>query len=75
MTDPGYPMVADCSDRIAARIPGCRQLVIPGADHMLPLRAPGRLAEIIAGNAGGPGPRSADAGAEPPQQRALDSRP
>jgi 3-oxoadipate enol-lactonase len=50
--DREYPMVADCSDRIAARIPGCRQFVIPGADHMLPLRVPGRLAEIIAGHAG-----------------------
>jgi len=47
-----YPMAAECSDRIAARIPGCRQFVIPGADHMLPLRVPGRLAEIIAEQAG-----------------------
>jgi hypothetical protein len=31
--------------------PGC-QLVIPGADHLLPLRVPGRLAKIIAGHAG-----------------------
>ena len=36
----------------SARIPGCRQFVIPGADHMLPLRVPGRLAEIIAEQAG-----------------------
>ncbi|HEY1324703.1 MAG TPA: alpha/beta hydrolase [Streptosporangiaceae bacterium] len=50
--DREYPMVADCSDRIAARIPGCRQVVIPGADHLLPLRVPGRLAAIIAGHAG-----------------------
>ena len=38
--DREYPMVADCADAIASRIPGCRRIVIPGADHMLPL--PGR---------------------------------
>jgi pimeloyl-ACP methyl ester carboxylesterase len=42
-----YPMVAESANQIAARIPGCRTIVIPGADHMLPLRAPGRVAEII----------------------------
>lgn len=45
--DQEYPMVANCADTIASRIPGCRRIVIPGADHMLPLRAPDRLAEII----------------------------
>jgi 3-oxoadipate enol-lactonase len=50
--DREYPMVADCTDRIAARIPGCGHVIIPGADHLLPLRAPGRLAEIISGQAG-----------------------
>jgi 3-oxoadipate enol-lactonase len=49
--DREYPMVADCADRIAARIPGCGHVIIPGADHLLPLRAPGRLAEIITGQA------------------------
>jgi pimeloyl-ACP methyl ester carboxylesterase len=42
-----YPMVAESATQIASRIPGCRTIVIPGADHMLPLRAPARLAEII----------------------------
>jgi 3-oxoadipate enol-lactonase len=51
--DREYPMVAQCSDVIAERIPGSRRIVIPGADHMLPLRVPGRLAEIIADQAGG----------------------
>ena len=37
------------ADAIAARIPGCRRVVVPGADHLLPLRVPGRLAEIILG--------------------------
>jgi len=50
--DREYPMVADAADAITSRIPGCRRIVIPGADHMLPLRAPGQLAEIIAGQAG-----------------------
>src|SRR5579871_4894359 len=47
-----YPMVADCSDAIASRIPGCSRILVPGADHLLPLRAPGRLAEIITDQAG-----------------------
>jgi 3-oxoadipate enol-lactonase len=50
--DREYPMVTDAADAIASGIPGCRRIVIPGADHMLPLRAPGQLAEIIAGQAG-----------------------
>jgi 3-oxoadipate enol-lactonase len=45
--DREYPMVADCADAIASRIPGCGRVVVSGADHMLPLRAPARLAEII----------------------------
>jgi 3-oxoadipate enol-lactonase len=45
--DREYPMVVECSDAIAERILGSRRVLIPGADHMLPLRVPGRLAEII----------------------------
>ncbi len=41
------PMVRECSKRIAGRIPGCRMVTVPGADHLLPLRAPGRLAGLI----------------------------
>jgi pimeloyl-ACP methyl ester carboxylesterase len=40
-------MVADCAHAIASRIPGCGHVIVAGADHMLPLRAPARLAEII----------------------------
>jgi 3-oxoadipate enol-lactonase len=47
--DREYPMVAAGADAIASRIPGCRRIVVPGADHMLPLRVPDRLAEIILG--------------------------
>ncbi len=45
--DREYPMVAECADAIAARIPGCGHVLVPGADHLLPLRAPARLAQII----------------------------
>jgi 3-oxoadipate enol-lactonase len=51
--DREYPMVANCADAIASRIPGCDHVIITGADHMLPLRAPARLAEIIIERAGG----------------------
>jgi pimeloyl-ACP methyl ester carboxylesterase len=42
-----YPMVVYSSDAIARRIDGCRLLMVPGADHLLPLRVPARLAEVI----------------------------
>lgn len=45
--DRDYPMVAACAEEIAARIPGCRRIAAPGADHMLPLRLPGQLADLI----------------------------
>jgi 3-oxoadipate enol-lactonase len=50
--DLDYPMVRECGERIAGAIPGCRVIVVPGADHLLPLRAPDALAEIIASHAG-----------------------
>lgn len=46
--DREYPMVADASHAIAARIDGCQTIVVPGADHMLPLRAPELVANAIA---------------------------
>lgn len=46
--DMEYPMVARSTSEIAARIGGARTFVIPGADHLLPARAPGELAGIIA---------------------------
>ena len=45
--DLDYAMVRECGERIAGSIPGCRLIVVPGADHLLPLRAPGALADII----------------------------
>jgi 3-oxoadipate enol-lactonase len=45
--DLDYAMVRDCAGRIAQAIPGCRLIPVPGADHLLPLRTPGTLADII----------------------------
>ena len=42
-----YPMVADCAAAAVARIPGCRVITLPGVDHMVPLRAPERIAALI----------------------------
>ncbi len=47
-----YPMVTRCADSIADRIPGCRRVAAPGADHLIPLRAPGLVADVIAEQAG-----------------------
>jgi pimeloyl-ACP methyl ester carboxylesterase len=45
--DRDYPMVIRCAKDIAARIPGCQQIAAPGADHMLPLRVPVQIADLI----------------------------
>ena len=50
--DREYPMVAECADAIASGILGCGHVIVPGADHLLPLRTPARLAEIITELAG-----------------------
>ena len=42
-----YPMVVRCADSIADRIPGCRRVPAPGADHLIPLRAPALVADVI----------------------------
>jgi 3-oxoadipate enol-lactonase len=47
-----YPMVARCADEVAARIPGCRRVLAKGADHLLPLRVPDLIADLIAELAG-----------------------
>jgi len=44
--DREYPMVARAAADIAARIPGCRSIHVPGADHLLPLRVPALIAEL-----------------------------
>jgi 3-oxoadipate enol-lactonase len=51
-----YPMVSQASRAIAARLPGgpggCREILVPGADHLLPLRAPVQLAQAVSEIAG-----------------------
>ncbi len=45
--DLDYPMVTTCAESIADRIPGCRRIMAPGADHLLPLRVPDLIADVI----------------------------
>jgi pimeloyl-ACP methyl ester carboxylesterase len=42
-----YPMVADCAAAAARQIPGCEVTTLKGADHLIPLRAPGQIAAAI----------------------------
>jgi 3-oxoadipate enol-lactonase len=46
--DRDHPMVVACAGKVGAAIPGCRTTTLPGVDHMVPLRAPTLLAELIA---------------------------
>jgi pimeloyl-ACP methyl ester carboxylesterase len=45
--DQDYPPLIDCDEAIAARIPGCRKIDVPGGDHLLPLHFPELVAETI----------------------------
>jgi ABC-type glycerol-3-phosphate transport system substrate-binding protein len=47
-----YPMVSQASRAIAAKLDGCGEVLVPGADHLLPLRDPLRLAGAIGQVAG-----------------------
>jgi 3-oxoadipate enol-lactonase len=42
-----YPMVSQASRAIAAKLGNCGEVLVPGTDHLLPLRAPVRLAQAI----------------------------
>jgi len=42
-----YPMVAGCGRAVAERVPDCRLITVPGADHLLPLRVPDLIADLI----------------------------
>jgi pimeloyl-ACP methyl ester carboxylesterase len=42
-----HPMVTGCARTVAARIPGCAEVVARDADHMLPLRVPDLVVELI----------------------------
>lgn len=48
-----YPMVADCVAAMARRIPGREVVTLPGVDHLVPLRAPEVLAQLIDRLSGG----------------------
>jgi 3-oxoadipate enol-lactonase len=45
--DKDYPPLIECDEAIAARIPGCRKIDVPGGDHLLPLRVPELVVETI----------------------------
>jgi 3-oxoadipate enol-lactonase len=45
--DKDHPPLIECDEAIAARIPGCRKIDVPGGDHLLPLRVPDLVAETI----------------------------
>ncbi|MHB8300559.1 MAG: alpha/beta fold hydrolase [Dermatophilaceae bacterium] len=46
--DLDHPMVVDCANAIGARLVGCRVITVHGTDHMVPLRVPQRIAELVA---------------------------
>ena len=50
--DQEYPMVAESSQAIAARLSGCQTILVPGADHLLPLREPELVAKAVGEIAG-----------------------
>lgn len=45
--DQDHPPLIECDEAIAAAIPGCRKIEVPGGDHLLPLRFPDLVAETI----------------------------
>jgi pimeloyl-ACP methyl ester carboxylesterase len=47
-----YPMVSDASQAIAAGLSRCQTILVPRADHLLPLREPAVLANAIVEIAG-----------------------
>ncbi|HEY1487512.1 MAG TPA: alpha/beta fold hydrolase [Micromonosporaceae bacterium] len=51
------PSLIECDLQIAARIPGCRLIEVPGVDHLPPLRVPDLVLRTIAETLSEPGPR------------------
>ncbi len=41
------PALIACNEAVAARIPGCRLVRMPGVDHLPPLRVPDLVAETV----------------------------
>ena len=46
--DADYPPLVQANREAAARIPGCELTVVPGMDHLPPLREPGLVLRTIA---------------------------
>lgn len=42
-----HHLAEDSSAAIAERVPHCRYVLVPGADHMLPLRAPEAVTDLV----------------------------
>jgi len=45
--DLDHPDVLGCAETLAATLPQAELTRLPGADHLLPLRVPSLLAEVI----------------------------
>ena len=45
--DADYPPLIQANRRAAARIPGCELTVVPGMDHLPPLREPDLVLRVI----------------------------
>lgn len=47
--DRDHHTVLDCAKAVVERMPRCRQTLVAGVDHMVPLRVPGLIADIVTG--------------------------
>lgn len=45
--DLDYPPLIAANEEMAARIPGCRLIRVPGVDHLMPLRIPDLAVDVI----------------------------
>jgi 3-oxoadipate enol-lactonase len=45
--DADYPPLVESNRQAAARIPGCEFLLVPGMDHLPPLREPGLVLDLV----------------------------
>lgn len=52
--DRDHHTVLDCAKTVAEHLPRCRQSVVDGVDHMVPLRVPGLIADIVTGRVPAP---------------------
>ena len=54
--DRDFPPLIASNEEAARRIPGCRLIRVPGADHLLPLREPDLIRRVVLEQAGLAGP-------------------